>query len=304
MGQITINGEIYGTNSTRDILDKNNRVLQEVLDESNVIHKEITQEEYNKLENAENDGILYFITDGMSEEGYDFNKNLAEAFDNTKDYKLAEYCIFNNKLYRFVEAKPAGDWDESKVAQAIVTTDFRTLVDYLDEMQTKVDDCFQSVSDGKAMVASAVTGKGVITAQDATFETIATNIGKIKDVANNTAGTATAADISQGITAWVNGKKITGTRPAPAVRLTGTVTMPSKLESGDNYSGNVTFNPTFDITPNVTYTKSVNSVNYASEMSVTISNITRTGFSFKIAPNLSEHHSYLGISSFTWVAQI
>ena len=132
-------------------------------------------------------------------------------------------------------------------------------------------------------------GTGVISANPLSEQTIAT---------------ATSNVLIAGYTAWVNGVKITGTRPAPAVRLTGTVTMPSKLESGDNYSGNVTFNPTFDIVPNVTYTKSVNSVNYASEMSVTISNITRTGFSFKIAPNLSEYHSYLGISSFTWVAQI
>ena len=42
--------------------------------------------------------------------------------------------------------------------------------------------CFQSVSDGKALVASAITGKGVTTAQDATFDTMATNIGKIKNL--------------------------------------------------------------------------------------------------------------------------
>ena len=36
-----------------------------------------------------------------------------------------------------------------------------------------------SVSEGKALVASAVTDKGVSTAADATFQTIATNIGSI-----------------------------------------------------------------------------------------------------------------------------
>ena len=37
-----------------------------------------------------------------------------------------------------------------------------------------------SVSEGKALVAAAVTGKGVVTAADATFETIANNINSIK----------------------------------------------------------------------------------------------------------------------------
>ena len=41
------------------------------------------------------------------------------------------------------------------------------------------DQLFQSVSEGKSLVAAAVTDKGVTTAADATFQTIANNIGKI-----------------------------------------------------------------------------------------------------------------------------
>lgn len=40
---------------------------------------------------------------------------------------------------------------------------------------------FQSVSDGKALVASAITDQGVTTTSDATFETMATNIGTIQN---------------------------------------------------------------------------------------------------------------------------
>jgi len=39
---------------------------------------------------------------------------------------------------------------------------------------------FQSVSNGKALVASAITGKGVVTASDATFQTMADNISAIQ----------------------------------------------------------------------------------------------------------------------------
>lgn len=38
---------------------------------------------------------------------------------------------------------------------------------------------FQTVSDGKKIVANAITDKGVETAEDATFATMADNIGKL-----------------------------------------------------------------------------------------------------------------------------
>ena len=55
-----------------------------------------------------------------------------------------------------------------------------TLQNQIDEMSTKVDDCFTSVSDGKKAVASAITDKGVTTAQNAEFATMAANVRKIK----------------------------------------------------------------------------------------------------------------------------
>ena len=46
-------------------------------------------------------------------------------------------------------------------------------------LQTELDSLKSSVSEGKSLVAAAVTDKGVTTAADATFQTIADNIGKI-----------------------------------------------------------------------------------------------------------------------------
>ena len=43
----------------------------------------------------------------------------------------------------------------------------------------KLNEVFQSVSNGKSLIASAITDKGIITASDATFQVMATNIGKI-----------------------------------------------------------------------------------------------------------------------------
>ena len=46
-------------------------------------------------------------------------------------------------------------------------------------LNSNVNDLKKSVSDGKTLVANAITDKGVATATDATFETMANNIGII-----------------------------------------------------------------------------------------------------------------------------
>lgn len=58
-------------------------------------------------------------------------------------------------------------------------------------VQEVLDECFQSVSDGKALVASAITDKRVPTDATATFLQMATNIAKIVLGSGN----ATAADV-------------------------------------------------------------------------------------------------------------
>lgn len=72
-------------------------------------------------------------------------------------------------------------------------------------VQDAVDELFTSVSNGKVTVASAITDKGVSTADDATFATMAANIGKI-----DTAVTPTITVDSEGlITASAGDKNAT-----------------------------------------------------------------------------------------------
>ena len=70
----------------------------------------------------------------------------------------------------------------------------------------ELDAVKKSVSDGKSLVASAITSNGVTTASDATFQTMANNVNNIRND-----GTATAQQILKGSTAWVGKNKITGT---------------------------------------------------------------------------------------------
>ena len=53
---------------------------------------------------------------------------------------------------------------------------------YMPKLMVDGVDLKQSVSNGKAQVASAITGKGVQTASDATFETMANNINAIQTI--------------------------------------------------------------------------------------------------------------------------
>ncbi len=76
-----------------------------------------------------------------------------------------------------------------------------------------VNELFQSVSNGKAIVAGAITDKGVSTSPTATFETMADNIDAIETDPSIGTTDATVADILDGKKAVSQGELRTGTMP-------------------------------------------------------------------------------------------
>ncbi len=90
-----------------------------------------------------------------------------------------------------------------------------------------LDGLFTSVSDGKALIASAVTDKGVDTAPDAPFAEMAENIGKIQTGGDTSDSTATPSDILAPKTAYTAAGKVEGIIPSlPAQTITpGTADM-------------------------------------------------------------------------------
>ena len=93
----------------------------------------------------------------------------------------------------------------------------------IDALEKKFNELFQSVSSGKAKVASAITGKGVTTASDATFDVMAENIGKVVTGKVVYLGTGNSFDVrsicaNNGIdyTKLVNGNFISGIYNMPA----------------------------------------------------------------------------------------
>lgn len=115
-----------------------------------------------------------------------------------------------------------------------------------DNLVKAVNECFQSASDGKAIVASAITGKGVETDSDATFSTMANNISAIQVGIDTSNATATADTILSGKTAGVGGAIITGTMAnngavSKTLGINGSYTIPAGYHNG---AGKVTQNIT------------------------------------------------------------
>lgn len=125
-----------------------------------------------------------------------------------------------------------------------------------------INNCFQSVSNGKALIASAITDKKVITDANASFATMAANIRKIK-------AAATALSGSKSI--WVSEAHGVGT-------------------------GVVTFSTPFSGVPQINYSvkfQTGSSTFSSSQDSITITRKTAAGFEIKTNGRNEKYGTYI-----------
>ena len=130
----------------------------------------------------------------------DYNVVNKKYVDDTIDAELADPI---NRISQLEDWKTNLDATQIKLDNANFSS--TNINDGMNEL-------FISVSNGKAIVAAAITGKGIETASDASFKTMADNINAILTFTEGTAGgTATAADIAYGKTAYARGQLLVGT---------------------------------------------------------------------------------------------
>ena len=96
--------------------------------------------------------------------GWFKNKSTLDKISENEDGKI----LFNEEKVIDVDTAINAE-SVNPVANNVIASKFN-------EIDGRLDEVFQSVSDGKGKVAAAITDKGIETAADATFETMATNI--------------------------------------------------------------------------------------------------------------------------------
>lgn len=142
--------------------------------------------------------------------------------------------------------------------------------DLRNELQPKLDELKKSVSEGKSAIASTLTQNGVSTAQDATFETISTNINTLAEnkydagVAATQKGTATPDKVLEGytFTSAAAGVEIEGTMKG-GLGGNASVNLPTCLKSLNANGGNKFVTLTLEYS-NTDYVSGVQ-VNYKTE---------------------------------------
>ena len=112
-------------------------------------------------------------------------------------------------------------------------------VSYSGEQTVKeaIDGLKASVSDGKALIASAITDKGVDTAQDAAFSQMAENIGRIATGMDTSDATAGAGDILSPKTAYTAAGRVTGRIPSLGAQTITPGTSAKSIAGGQYLSG-------------------------------------------------------------------
>ncbi len=101
--------------------------------------------------------------------------SLSDAFSEEKSYKVGEYVIYDNKIYRFTVAKQAGPWEADKVEFAKVAK----VVGEIYGNITALQNLMQSFNAAKSRIISSALGVVLGMTANTSLADIATKIASI-----------------------------------------------------------------------------------------------------------------------------
>ena len=243
----------------------------------------LTQAEYDALPESKNsDGILYAITDGEGSSG-----GTSKPVELTKaQYEaLGESTKTDGILYAITD----GDELSAKnmAYDGSVTGLGNNVQSAIDELNSNMSGEEFGYNDNGDFCHRQVGADTWI---------------PFKNLAKDTPATATADMLTEGFTAWVNGELITGTRPQAPNTLSGSG---STWKDWDQMTmtGSVTFSTPFDTIPTVSaYVSYAHDGGYGvtGRFSMRVSNVTRSGFNWKITTSSWEKPAAI---TFAWTAK-
>lgn len=199
-----------------------------------------TNEKIFKLEELLGEGVVelkafhYFLTaesDAQTEfeipmETFDAANDVLFVYNGiTNAFPEVDYTV-SGRVITLAEGVPAGTTIGIRVLKNVQTTneedpisgalleDGSVTFDKLGADVTEaLDDVKKSVSDGKALVADAITEKGIETATDAEFAVMAENIMQIETGIDTSDATAGPEHILEGYSSYSKGVKVEGSIP-------------------------------------------------------------------------------------------
>ncbi len=164
-------------------------------------------------------------------EAKEYTNSMIRNQDFSSFAKDTDITALEQKLTQQIEACHTNCSNKIDGVVQDVNENFKTVTDAIEELNgttsdldTKYDELFGYVSDGKKKIAEAITDKGVSTSATDTFSEMASNIRKIETGGSSeplvvipdgyidtSDANATPDKLLQGYTAYVNGNKIHGT---------------------------------------------------------------------------------------------